>query len=142
MENKIPIAPGVGRPNRQKAVREDKISNQFQSDKKDLASYSTSSATHANYHYFLSSASVIDLKDPIYPYKEDGSPNYKTYIAIRGDKEYFNFFEYDKYSLWEAVNAAMTLVDCVNCFNCEMCVECRNCVNLRLETGLDGMKKD
>ena len=129
--DKISTTPGMGRPIFQRPVADTKRSGQFESDRRDLIQSTGGTTAHKNYHYFLSNAMLLDLKDPKNPGDVFSGPTYKTYIAIPGDKVFFNFFEYGKYSLWEAVNAAMTLVDCVNCFNCEMCVNCRNCVDER-----------
>lgn len=139
---RVPVMPGLGRPISQRPVADSKKRNQFESDKRDLAqSIGGAMSAHKNYHYFLSSAMLIDLKDPEDPGNGEEGYNYKSYIAIPGDQVFFNFFEYSKYSLWEAINAAMTLVDCVNCFDCEMCVNCRNCVGVRGLVDSDGIKK-
>ena len=122
MESKVPVTPGVGRNSVQKPVRDDRKNNQFEFDRAELIKITTGKVPKT-YRYLIDSSMLIDLKDPT------GS-EYKTYIAIRGDGDFFNFFDWSKYSLWEAVNAAMTLVDCVNCFDCERCIDCRNCVDV------------
>lgn len=138
---KISTAPGMGRPLFQRPVNDTRKRSQFESDKKDLIkSVSNEILVHKNYHYFLSNAMLIDLKDPKNPGDPVAGYNYKTYIAIPGDQVFFNFFEFPKYNLWEAINAAMTLVNCVNCFDCEMCVNCRNCVDARGLVDLDNWR--
>ena len=133
MDTKLPTDPNYERPLTQAPVANLSKAAQFESDKRDLkTAIGKNASVHVNYSYFLSTAMLLDLKDPLRPFNDDGTANYRTYIAIRGDDNYFNFYDTERYQLWEAINAAMTLVDCVNCFNCEMCVGCKNLVDGRL----------